>query len=295
MGGPDPDVLPVYFDSPAWHPGGEWIAAAHGDSIDADGDGLKDTAFGGIWLVHAETGRKQPLLAGFAASDWSADGKRLAMHRGGNIFTVDVTSLEPALVDSASLRQLTTEASNFYPSWSPDGQWITYDSNLSDPDGPYRVWKMRSDGSGKRDISGFSSRMPDWSPDGKHIVHKWYQVDNGEVAVMDSAGGDVRRLTFDNYSDIRPRFSPDGAQIAFMSEVPSGAGTLAAVFTINTDGTERKQISPGFSYGPDWSPDGRRLVFVRWGVNESYDFPGSGHLWMINADGTGLRQLTAFE
>ena len=37
-----------FYDNPAWHPDGKWIAVEHGDIIDTDFDGIADTAFSGI-------------------------------------------------------------------------------------------------------------------------------------------------------------------------------------------------------------------------------------------------------
>lgn len=119
-GGPDTPPVPVYFDHPAWHPEGKWIAVEHSDSIDANGDGTLDHGFSGIWLINSNTGKKQPLISGYSLPAWSHDGKFLAMVRGGQIFTVEVKSLEPAQIDSNSLTQLTFEGGNFYPAWSPD-------------------------------------------------------------------------------------------------------------------------------------------------------------------------------
>lgn len=284
-----PPPAPAYFDEPAWHPAGRYIAAEHADSVDTDNDGRKDEMFGGVWLVDALSGQTQPLLRGYGAPAWSPDGRRLAAHRGGQVFTIEVRSLNPARADTTTLRQLTAEGANFFPAWSPDGEWIAYDSNVQNPAAPYEIWKMRSGGAGRRNISGFSSRMPSWSPDGAQIVHIRYATSGGDVAVVDSAGGSLRSLTNDAVNNDRdaPKYAPRGNRIAFVVQRDGPA----ALWIMALDGAEQRQVSPSGAWRFDWSPDGQRLVFL---FRRQERPPGSGELWFVNADGTGLRQLTHF-
>jgi Tol biopolymer transport system component len=63
------------------------------------------------------------------------------------------------------------------------------------------------------------------------------------------------------------------------------------LFVMNADGTDLKQLTPeipGFpSQGsPDWSPDGKRIAFDCWRGNA-----GGSHVFLVNADGTGLKDL----
>jgi TolB protein len=61
---------------------------------------------------------------------------------------------------------------------------------------------------------------------------------------------------------------------------------------VNVDGTGLRRLTPwrlDAGDHPDWSPDGRRLVFR----SPADEFDGS-NLWTVRADGTGLKQLTHF-
>lgn len=292
---PPTPVPPTYFDHLAWHPAGEWIAAEHADSLDTDNNSKLDTYFSGIWLVHAETGETFPLLNGFILPAWSPDGKKLAVVRQAQIYTITVPSLKPVRVDSNSLRQVTFEGNNFYPAWSPDGQQLAYDSNLNDPVGAHVIWTMMIDGSDKKDVSEHRVgewRMPSWSPNGRYIVHQRYYagVNEPEIVVMDMRGQNAVRLTFDDRNDAHPKYSPDGRKIAFYSR-PRIEGT-PALWMINNDGTGLRKVSPDYAWRFDWSLDGSKLVFLY--LNFRNPTSGSGELWLINTDGTGLRRLTYF-
>jgi Tol biopolymer transport system component len=52
------------------------------------------------------------------------------------------------------------------------------------------------------------------------------------------------------------------------------------------DGTSRNLTNTGSDYGPAWSPDGKKVAF---GSNRS----GHSDLYVMNADGSGVTQLTA--
>jgi hypothetical protein len=75
-------------------------------------------------------------------------------------------------------------------------------------------------------------------------------------------------------SGTQAAWSPSGAQLAVV------AGEGAALHLVDPDGRNRALIAFGPVSSPDWSPDGRRLVFERF-----------GWLHRIDADGTDERRL----
>lgn len=114
------------------------------------------------------------------------------------------------------------------------------------------------------------------------------QTGSFQIYTMDADGSDVAQLTSAPGNSVISDWSPDGQRIAFDS---NRTGTVE-VFTMRSDGSDVRQLTHlgGFTGDPSWAPDGTRLVFA--------NFPGPGlcctNLWTINADGTGLRQLTSF-
>ncbi|MBK9124811.1 MAG: PD40 domain-containing protein [Chloroflexi bacterium] len=111
---------------------------------------------------------------------------------------------------------------------------------------------------------------PAWSPDGSRLAFTTVRsnpynpnLPNGEIAVMDIDGDNLRLLTRSRAWDDDPAWSPDGRTIAFRSnqDVESGTG----VFLIDLDDpalASRKLIEdPRRSdLMPTWSPDGERIV-----------------------------------
>jgi TolB protein len=81
-----------------------------------------------------------------------------------------------------------------------------------------------------------------------------------------------------------------GGPIAFASSRLGGATSDWDIFLMEDDGSDPIALTPGsaFDYYPTWSPDGSEVAFVRAasGLSDSKD------IFSINADGSGLRQLT---
>lgn len=71
------------------------------------------------------------------------------------------------------------------PTWSPNGRWITFESNRGSPDGrSYAVFAMDKDGENLKRLTPYSWRAnhPVWSPDGKKIVFSASHPERRNVA-----------------------------------------------------------------------------------------------------------------
>ncbi|HEU0058225.1 MAG TPA: hypothetical protein VFQ08_13315 [Gaiella sp.] len=144
-------------------------------------------------------------------------------------------------------------------------------------------------------------QAPAWSPDGRTIVFVSGRDGNGEVYAMDADGTSPRNLTQDPAQDVHPAWSPDGRRIAFVSSrSPSsrckpgpgpcwGRDRQSEIYVMNADGSRKRNLTRRANDDyPTWSPDGRRIAFLR--ATGSYRHHRY-HLYVMNADGSGLRNL----
>jgi TolB protein len=194
--------------------------------------------------------------------------------------------------DGTGEKQLTTSPGsyNITPSYSSDGSKIAWERNGD-------IWIMNADGTNRHSLTTSPARdaSPAFSPSGRKVAFSRTDPESGRRDIYTKVlGGALRPVTNDKANDGTPVFSPDGTKIAFTRSVPDpefpdcsacyGPSELAIV---RPDGTGFKVIPntpDGEASSPDWSPDGRRLVFQRFlYATEGY------RIETIRADGTGLR------
>jgi tricorn protease len=96
---------------------------------------------------------------------------------------------------------------------------------------------------------------PSLSPNGAEIAF----VSGGDIWIGPAAGGDARLVVGHNANDHRPRYSPDGAMLAFMS-TRTGNGDIY-VLDLATSALRRVTFDDGTEQLDGWSPDGEWLYF----------------------------------
>jgi Tol biopolymer transport system component/imidazolonepropionase-like amidohydrolase len=120
----------------------------------------------------------------------------------------------------------------------------------------------------------------DVSPDGKTIVFDML----GDIYTVPMAGGEATALTDGIEWNVYPRYSPDGASIAFISD----RGGADNVWIMNADGSEPVAVSSETEHlvhNPAWSPDGDYIVAKK-GFTSTRSIPG-GEIWMFHRGGGG--------
>ena len=129
---------------------------------------------------------------------------------------------------------------------------------------------------------------------------------HGGIYVHNADGSGKKRLT-NGSSDILPRWSPDGKQIAFLT-LREQDQELAAehdlafhwfLYVMDADGQNQRRVTKtpiGMIF--QWSPDGTRFVFqssCEDGANKAKDGTVSSAIYVMKSDGTEQKRLTPFK
>ncbi len=217
---------------------------------------------------------------------WSPDGTRF-VGEGFNGDDLSKRGVWSMAIDGSDLVRLTDPGTkvDIPPSegaaYSPDGTRILfYRSEEGDDRERMQMMTMNTDGTDVRQISDSKYRTETgrarWSPDGSKLAYIMFEGDGTASAekvralfVADAAGGAPKQVTgWSEYHDFD--WSPDGTQFALskvVSPAGDGKGELQ-IHTMNADGIELKQVvtpdsSSIWSVLPEWSPDGRSIMFVQ--------------------------------
>lgn len=233
-------------------------------------------------------------------------------------------SPEPQEARLSNLRQITFGGENAEAYWSADGRWITFQSTR-DGRSCDEQFVMRADGSAMRRISdGRGKTTCGWLIPGTDRVlfasstahdaacparpdpsrgYVW-PLDRYDIYTVKRDGTDQRRLTNYDVYTAEGVVSPDGKKVVFTSLKD---GDLE-IYTMNIDGSDVRRLThtPGYDGGPWWSPDGTRIVYRAHHPKDSTELaqyrellaqglirPSKVELYVMNADGSNPRQITA--
>ncbi len=182
-------------------------------------------------------------------------------------------------------------------SWEGGQWWI----GTAETGSPLDLFVLDADGSRTRLTTDGSGTWGSFSPDGSMVAYACCGSAPGPY-VIDASGGDPRSLgaPCDLCGEPLPEsaaWSPDGSRIAFIDfseDSPIYGHHAYGLSFVNPDGTGlRKELAhlPAEAGGLVWSPDGSRLAFWMTGKG----FNSLAQIYVINADGSGLRRITAEE
>ncbi|MDX1385055.1 MAG: hypothetical protein R3190_15485, partial [Thermoanaerobaculia bacterium] len=132
----------------------------------------------------------------------------------------------------------------------------------------------------------FSGRdtQPDGSPDGRTVAFVSRRGDRPQIWLKQLGTGGEE--PFSEGPDYLPRFSPDGVEILFVRD----RDEVTSLYRQALVGGQARKVIENALEG-DWSPDGRRIAFLRLGTTA--DVTSSVHV--ANSDGSEPRELLRSE
>ena len=271
---------------------------------------LDDQGRSGIFVVEADGTGLEGLPATPVGESpdpspaWSPDGESIAFGAespgGDGGFDLDIYVAD---ADGGGLERVTTEPTfDSGPSWSRDGSRLAFSGvdmsqmfgSASASAGSARggsdesgIHTIRSDGTDLHQLTTEpGDEHPAWSPDGGVIAFGRLTKAAGSIYTVSPDGDGPRKLTDppEGYWDSQPSWTPNGAKIAFTRASESRSD----VFLMNADGTGVMKLTgkSGDGFSPDFSPDGKQIVFTR------NDEGQTTHIHVMDADGTDVRRLT---
>jgi TolB protein len=189
--------------------------------------------------------------------------------------------------DGSDVRQLTdfSDSDAINASWSPDSKKIAFLRRWGHS--KWRVYTMNADGSGRREFHRTLRGTPAWLPDGKHLI----LLKKLTWTIVNANGGAPRDAGIPGTHGDFPCLLPDGKRVAMTATLGRKDGKAAIVVARIGGGPQGIQrITPWQSLATkiDCSPDGSKVLFSA----PQFGPPRSSNVYVINVDGTGLRQLT---
>ncbi|GAA2459401.1 hypothetical protein GCM10010191_94550 [Actinomadura vinacea] len=151
--------------------------------------------------------------------------------------------------------------------------------------GRTEAWVMNADGGdAQRVTGGLSGGRVTWSPDGRQLA--FMRRDGGvrQIYAITIGETEPRRLTNDPADKDDPMWSSTG-RLAFWSK-RAGTEQIYTLDPRNPSAPWTRLSRDGVrAVDPEWSPDGTKIAYTRG------PYP-NGHVWVMNADGSGARRLT---
>ena len=246
-------TIPTNTIDPRWSPGQAYISFWRSSTL---------------WIMQAQGevngGTSFPVAAAHAGgADWSPAGSALVFQ--GTNDGLYLVSVNPA-ASTAGTPTLFRSGSWFNPSWSPDGTKIAVNGNY-DGNSPNLIKVFDASSGAELASFGLNNLLapnfaPQWSPDSTHVAYSGSVAvttknRNGttstnyynEILLANADGTGITQLThLNNFCDF-PTWSPDGATLAFRSDI---SGT-SSIYTMPLGSSTLTLLhSPGNNL--DWNP-----------------------------------------
>ncbi len=213
---------------------------------------------------------------------WSPDGQSLAYVSFENkMAAIWVQSLASGTRSKVSARA----GINGAPSWSPDGKKLALTLSRKDGDVDVYTLELATQMLTRMTFDPSIDTEPTWSFDGSKI---YYTSDrSGSPQIYEVSANDPRstprRVTFEGKYNARPRMSPDGKQLALVTQTGSGFN----IATLDLKSNAMQVLTKGRQdESPSFAPNGAQLIYAT-------QDRGRGILALVSNDGRSQQKMGA--
>ena len=225
------------------------VAATNGKIVYVGSDGVNND----IFTMNPDGTVVSPLTTDGRSNDnpeWSPDGTKVSFDSWVDANTANIYVMG---ANGANRQRLTTtspsQGRDFQATWAPDGTWLAFVSTR-DGDGGYELYRMNANGTSQTRLTNTDPEADDWQPS--------VSIE-GKIAFA----SDRDNTLYESY-DLYVR-DPDSGEVT----------------RLTFDGDPDENHFRHDSLNPVWSPDGTRIAF-------DSTRSGNREVWVINADGSGL-------
>jgi dipeptidyl aminopeptidase/acylaminoacyl peptidase len=242
------------------------------------------------------------------------------------------------IADGKSISLSSGDEPSSSPEWSPDGKWIAYSGRLGNRSGLVLARADGTDKRFLAEMDGTNSPLPTtgkeiaWSPDSKQVAYVSAQPgpetlaasgdpvvitrylykptasegnshfnDNKRLHIfaIDLASGKSRQLSTGTHYEHSIDWSPDGREIAFISNREPNEDQFFNYDLLTLDAVtgemRRLTTTESAEYRPRWSPDGKTIAYeaTKRGLTDLETTMEDTHVWLMDADGKNRRELGA--
>jgi uncharacterized repeat protein (TIGR01451 family) len=198
---------------------------------------------------------------------------------------------------------ITCSALSALPGWQARAQTPTIDQIAFDRNGD--LFLINSDGTGIVPLGKGGGAA--FSPDATQIAFTFRNTLETTVIYKMNVDGTGRTPLTETLQENGAAWSPNDVQIVFVSErddpeyVPGeDLFSTPRLYLMDVAGLVEKKVIPKSlnlgieqEFAPAWSPDGSQLAFI--GFSRSLSGSTRTNIYVVNKDGTGLREVTHFE
>lgn len=249
---------------------------------------------GDLWIMNVtdRSARKLcPANQRCGGAVWSPNGEWIAYSGGAG----EQSGLHVARPDGSGDRFIakTSGTNNPLPTmgatvaWSPDSKRVAFVNAVPGPE--------TADAGG--DPVVITRYL--YKPDADEGLTRFNDNRRLHIFLWDSANGGVKQLTSGDHYEHSIDWSPNGEEIAFVSNREPNEDQFFNydLFALRVSDGHMRRITATESaeYRPRWSPDGKTLLYqgTKRGLTDLETTMEDTHVWLINADGSGRRELGA--